>query len=111
MGKPAFTIKIDGAAKDTVGVKGEYRVFFKYQKEWEIDDWPDTVCTIEVSWRVPSVGKAHVHWKDQFCKDTGRKIALSRALGNIFFSKEQKKLFWKAYFKLTNNQKVLSYIK
>jgi hypothetical protein len=39
--------------------------------------------------------------KDQFCKDTGRKKSLSRALSNnLVFPREVRKKFWDAYFEM-----------
>lgn len=38
--------------------------------------------------------------KDNFCKDTGRKLSLSRAMGNLpedRMSKEERKEVWEAY--------------
>ena len=40
----------------------------------------------------------NVYHKDRFCKETGRKYSLTRALGNAGFNKEQRTAFWEAYF-------------
>ena len=41
--------------------------------------------------------------QDQFNKNTGRKIALSRALDEIF-ARDERQLFWDAYFAARNGK-------
>lgn len=38
------------------------------------------------------------YYKDQFCKEAGRKYSLTKALSAAKFSKEQRTQFWRAYF-------------
>ncbi len=47
--------------------------------------------TIQVS------GFTQVHPNDTYCKETGRKLSLARALANAGFTREERKLFWAAY--------------
>lgn len=36
--------------------------------------------------------------QDQFCKETGRKLALQRLLSEVFQDRDKRKLVWQAYF-------------
>jgi len=66
-----------------------------------------TICEIMRGDKIVASGAAECHPKDNFCKDTGRKLALSRALQIIFPNKRGKKrsratqarrqVFWDAY--------------
>ena len=44
-----------------------------------------------------SVGTAECSSKDQFCKKTGREVAMSKALLSGPFTKAQRKEVWEAY--------------
>ncbi|KKK50546.1 hypothetical protein LCGC14_3123920, partial [marine sediment metagenome] len=44
-------------------------------------------------------GTAWCSRKDQFNRNTGRKLALERALESAGFDKPKRTLFWEAYFK------------
>jgi len=44
-----------------------------------------------------SAGQTRVHKNDVYCKETGRKLSLARALKAGGFSREERKLFWAAY--------------
>ena len=48
-------------------------------------------------------GLASCSPRDQFNKNTGRKIALSRALDEIF-TRDERQLFWDAYFAARNGK-------
>ena len=60
-----------------------------------------TVCRIwyRDDWGGGTPGEAWCSAEDQFNKETGRKIALTRALKNAGFDKPARSLFWEAYFK------------
>ncbi len=57
---------------------------------------PRTLCRL-ASETTTCQGEASLHPKDAYCKETGRKLALKRALKVGGFSREQRKLFWAAY--------------
>lgn len=42
-------------------------------------------------------GVAWCHAKDHFCKDTGRKLSLARALKDAQLSKDERKVIWEIY--------------
>jgi len=42
-------------------------------------------------------GEAICHFTDQFCKETGRKISLARAMRNALLTKETRTLIWDEY--------------
>ena len=44
-------------------------------------------------------GRSYCTPQDQFCRATGRKIALARALRNINVNKDMRRQIWKEYFK------------
>lgn len=66
-----------------------------------------TICNITRGDKIVASGMAECHPKDNFCKDTGRKLSLARALQMLFPNKKGKKrskktlslrlLFWDAY--------------
>jgi len=43
-------------------------------------------------------GVAYCSARDQFCKETGRKLALQRLLSEVFQDRNKRKLVWQAYF-------------
>lgn len=46
-----------------------------------------------------SQGESRVYHTDQFNKDTGRKISMTRALDNLsIFNRSTRRKFWEAYF-------------
>lgn len=45
-----------------------------------------------------SVDYAYCHTNDNFCRATGRKIALTRALDGLKLDKETRQKIWKTYF-------------
>lgn len=47
---------------------------------------------------VIGMGIAYCSSKDQFCKETGRKLALQRLLSEVFQGRDKRKLVWQAYF-------------
>jgi hypothetical protein len=76
---------------------GEFDVFgHKLPKETHcrvLDDFGDVVAH----------GYAICSHRDQFNKNTGRKLALSRALSDVF-TREERQLFWDAYFQARNGR-------
>ena len=86
----------------------EYKVRF-HHKRYEPAALPfvgskvrgHTYCQIiRENLEVPAVrGTTYCSAKDQFNYNTGRKIALSRALKAAGFDKPTRSLFWEAYFK------------
>lgn len=65
---------------------------------------PETFCRVRVrmedgSRPVVGEGKAELHWMDagKFCKETGRKLSLARALKAAGFNKEERTTAWEAY--------------
>jgi len=48
-------------------------------------------------------GCAYCHPHDNYCKETGRKIALARALERV--RRDDRRLFWQAYFARNENEK------
>lgn len=57
-----------------------------------------TICTIVNEEDGSCTARASsVHYRDQFCKATGRKVSLQKALVPFNFTKAEKKAIWKAY--------------
>ena len=81
----------------------EFQVRFRHENEYH----RYTICNIKRGDEIVAEGMAECHPKDNFCKDTGRKLALARALQILFPSKKGKKrsiatrarrrAFWNAY--------------
>lgn len=58
-----------------------------------------TICTlVNKSNEIVAEGEAFCHVNDQFNKETGRKLALARALKESELSQESRALIWQAYF-------------
>lgn len=77
----------------------------EYKAEFDCDRYPmgtsrgDTYCKIRIEDFVTAMGSAECSFNDNFCRNTGRKIALSRALIKLFpDDRDKRKLFWDAYF-------------
>lgn len=84
-----------------------YSVRFTHQNEQSDTDIKPrfTECKITVDGeQFSGVGYAKVHPKDNFCKEKGRKMALSRALDDSGFKKEDKVIFWNEYRKWGKNR-------
>jgi beta-mannanase len=64
-----------------------------------------TTCTISIGEEVVNRGKATLCRKDQYCRATGRKVAMTRALKS--FPKQVRKEFWATYFKASNKSYVM----
>ncbi len=80
----------------------EFQVRFRHENEYH----RYTVCEIKHGYKTVAIGAAECHPKDNFCKETGRKLALARALQILFPNKRKKRskvvqarrrLFWQAY--------------
>ena len=78
----------------------EYRVRFRHEVKKFVNEHRLVCCTINDG----EEEYALCNPKDQFCKATGRKIALARALKNMNFDKPSRRQFWAEYFRLTNKQ-------
>jgi hypothetical protein len=96
-----FTVNIDD---------DEFKVEFRYLKYEFLEKIKiATVCDIrEVGYYngrsiALAAGIAVCSPQDQFNKNTGRKLALSRALSDMF-SREERQLFWDAYFQARNGR-------
>lgn len=61
---------------------------------------PGTTCWIKNdSGEIPvAAGRSKLIAPDQYCKARGRKIALRRALYVLGATRDERKLFWEAYF-------------
>lgn len=46
---------------------------------------------------VLGAGKAQLHENDQFCRDTGRKLSLRRALANAKIPRKKRAQVWEVY--------------
>lgn len=90
-----------------------------YKVRWRHQRVPDplhingvTTCTIERvngnnKYKTVATGETYCSFKDAYNKNTGRKIALTRALQKLFPSiteKEIRRGFWREYYKMRNNQ-------
>ena len=84
----------------------EYEIMFRHSQVRE--NYPgrfgisgSTICFITVSENHPevAVGAALCSSKDNFCRATGRKISLGRALLKAFPNKEDRRYIWEQYFK------------
>ena len=81
----------------------EYQVRFRHENKHH----RYTICEIKRGDWIVATGAAECHPKDNFCKGTGRKLSLSRALQTLLPNKKGKKrsektrslrlLFWDAY--------------
>jgi len=71
----------------------------KYKVKWCYRHLPiHTYCDIVGDNDVLiSSGVATCSRRDHFCRETGRKLSLARALKNAQISKEERKLFWEKY--------------
>ncbi len=67
---------------------------------------PGTTCWIKNdSSEIPiAEGRSRLIAPDQFCKSRGRKISLKGALEQLGATRDERKLFWEAYFKATKPQ-------
>jgi hypothetical protein len=91
------------------------KVYFKHYGledniRWSKDKVSHTQCFIEFQdLKNPKkilevrIGYAWCSPKDNFNKETGRKLALKRALDTPKLTKEQRTEIWKAYFEVKNN--------
>jgi len=95
----------------TLGERG--RINFHHHPPYEEEDergkrqipgW--TACAVEIPVGGNTVrGTAFLHPKDNYCKDTGRKISLAKALRGL--PKDERTLIWKAYFKARGKEQYL----
>jgi len=54
-------------------------------------------------------GLARCSPKDQFCKETGRKISLTQALRTLPLTKAQRRQVWQSYFARKGNAKAVTF--
>ena len=47
--------------------------------------------------RLVAEGRANCFYKDHFCKETGRKLSLARAMKSADLPKEERKVIWELY--------------
>jgi hypothetical protein len=83
---------------------GLLRVFFRYTKTVDRETGRPrvtTTCNVvtDGSDEAVTFGVAVCHPIDNFCKNTGRKLSLFRAIKMLGLPKEFRKKFWRAYFK------------
>lgn len=84
---------------------GDYGISFTHETRYERPDYPNrfTRCYIcklpkeDEDAEFVGYGEAHCHPNDNFCRATGRKIALSRAITAIPNKKTRKEI-WEKYF-------------
>jgi len=84
-----------------VGSKwGTLRVLFGHGPRYPGNKLDHTRCIIEMGEEdhVISTGVALLHPRDNFCRAIGRKVALTKALANSPFNKEQRGKVWSAYW-------------
>ncbi len=70
----------------------QYRIGFRYDA---LSPTVTDAFLLDEAGVVLTGGRAWCHEKDNFCKETGRKLALTRAIKDL--PKEQRKLVWGAY--------------
>ena len=82
----------------------------RYSCDFRFNELPsETVCTIkrqDIRGYIVARGVAHCSKKDNFCKETGRKVSLTRAIEQIvrmnhvpvFKDKETRRKVWETYF-------------
>ena len=63
--------------------------------KWRYDDLA-TICFVRKNTEAIATGWAVCNRTDNFCKDTGRKLSLTRALSG--FPRTMRKQFWNEYF-------------
>lgn len=68
-----------------------------------------TTCFIKCADDEVAIGRTNLHPSDNFCRETGRKLALTRAL-HVYFGAYENKAFrracWNCYFTRVNETKV-----
>jgi hypothetical protein len=89
---------------------GKYKISFAYvgstngetwSKHNKEATWVKTICVVcRDNVRGLSVGEAVCKPPDNFCKATGRKIALKRAIA--FASRSERREIWQNYFRVCN---------
>ena len=76
---------------------GEYTIRWRHNND--ASDAPlYTQCNMEGA-GLAAEAIAFCHPEDNFCKDTGRKISLSRCMHAMELSKEERATIWEAYRK------------
>lgn len=81
--------KVSKLSSDT---KGEYRPLIRHTECKILTPIEDTEMPGFIS-----IGYAKCHPNDNFDKERGRQISLSKALEDAEFSKEERKVFWDIY--------------
>jgi hypothetical protein len=81
--------------------KQNYKVCFRKYRQLGI-----TTCAIyNTEHDLIACEQAHCSIKDSFVRNTGRKVALTRALMSVQqFTKDDRSAFWSAYFKARNGK-------
>lgn len=77
---------------------GKIKITFKHAKPDMSKPPVSTTCTLTSAVTGHDIlgATAHCSQKDQFCRERGRKLALTRAIQT--FNKEQRTTVWQAYF-------------
>lgn len=75
----------------------DYKVTFWYKGT-------ATVCTLYCGTSALDDAVAICSIKDQFNKNKGRKVALGKLLQGHYSDRNDRKLFWQAYFKARNGK-------
>lgn len=77
--------------------KGEAHISFQHFTKDE--QYPRTLCRIwfDLNKDAASAGAAYCHPKDNFCKATGRKIALRRVLVVAKLPRQDREAIWREY--------------
>lgn len=80
-----------------------YRITFGYP-DVPAGESRQTVCTISVAepganppWTPLARDVRRTHPKDNFCKETGRKLALARAISSLPWDKDARRSAWTSY--------------
>ena len=90
------------------------RVDFFYSQSASGDGTIETFCRIYLvrptgkvveSLDLIAHGKADCHPKDQFCKNTGRKLALARALKMLTSDRKLRRIYWEKYFETRHGER------
>lgn len=79
-----------------------------YKIKWGYDTCAEAIDATHVTWcemmlneRKTVLGAAICSNKDHFCRNTGRKISLGRAMKNAGLPKEERTVIWELYRNMT----------
>jgi hypothetical protein len=91
-------VKIDGKEMFVDFYHEQHNNPFPYDEHGQKENRGSTICEIsERGFKEPLfVGKSVCSSRDRFCKETGRKVALTRAIASL--PRETRKQIWEDYF-------------